>query len=165
MARWKRMLRHALATPGAARRAFPPRTLQAIDEAIRAAEARHGGEIRFVVETDLALDELWRDVSPRQRAIEVFGETGAWDTESNNGVLLYVLLADRDVEIVADRGYRGKVQDEEWERVCTRMENAFRDGRFEEGTVEGIAGISQLVAREYPAPDRDELTSLAAGRR
>src|SRR5690242_19230005 len=99
------------------RKAFPESALRDIESAIAAAEESDGGEIRFAVEGELTNAALWNDLSPRARAVQVFGELGVWDTEQNNGVLLYVLLADRDVEIVADRGFAGKVSDAEWNAV------------------------------------------------
>jgi len=152
-----RFLRHALMTRFHVQRAFPARTLAAIEQAIHAAEKSHGGEIRFVVERELSTTDLLRDVAPRQRAVQLFGQLGVWDTADNNGVLIYVLLADRDVEIIADRGYAGRVSDEQWTQVCHVIEQAYHRGEFERGTVAGIAAASALVAQHYPAVDRDEL--------
>ena len=121
-----------------------------IESAIAEGEKRHGGEIRFAVEAALDPAELWRGVTARSRAIAVFSELGVWDTERNNGVLIYLLLADRDVEIVADRGFNGKVSAEEWERVCRRMEVALREGRYAEGVVAAIEELSPIVARHFP---------------
>lgn len=157
-----RVFRHLLMNGWRARSAFPQRTLGAIEAAIAAAEQNHGGEIRFAVESELSTAALIRDVKPRDRALQVFGELGVWNTEHNNGVLLYVLLADRDVEIIADRGYEGKVTASEWSEVCAAMERAFRDGAFERGAVDGVAAISKLIARHYPTKDRDELPNAPA---
>ena len=154
-----RLLRHLIALPGAVARAFPPTAMSAIESAIRESEKLHDGEVRFAVEAALDPAQLWRGVSARSRAIELFAELGVWDTERNNGVLLYLLLADRDVEIVADRGFNGKVSAGEWELICRRMEAALRQGRHAEAVVEGIEGMSQLVARHFaPRPGgRNEL--------
>jgi len=138
-------------------RAFPTRTLHAIENAIAAAEKSHGGEIRFAVEGELHTPDLLRNLSSRQRAAQVFGQLGVWDTEDNNGVLIYVLLADRNVELIADRGYRGKVKDAEWAEVCRLMEQAFRQGEFERGVLDGVAATSQLIARNFPTSDANEL--------
>ena len=139
------------------RSAFPESALKNIEAAIAAAEGTHGGEIRFAVEGELDNAALWQDLSPRARAIQMFGELGVWDTELNNGVLVYVLLADHDVEIVADRGFAGKVSDAEWTDVCTKIEQLYRVGEFERGTLEGIAAIGKLIGRHYPATDANEL--------
>jgi len=137
-------------------RAFPQRTLAAIEHAIETAEHAHGGEIRFALERELSVGDLWRNVSPRERAIELFGQLGVWDTADNNGVLVYVLLADHDVEIVADRGFAQRVTPEEWSEVCQSIEQAYRAGDFERGTLEGIANVSKLIARHYPVSDHNE---------
>ena len=145
-----------------ARQAFSPDALKAIESAIATAEQTHGGEIRFAVESELSTVQLFRDVAPRTRAQQVFGELGVWNTEHNNGVLLYVLLADRDVEIVADRGYEGKISAAEWTDICASMERAFRGGDFAGGAIAGIAATSKLISRHFPTKDRDELPNAPA---
>ena len=145
-----RLLRHLLALPGAVARAFPGGAMSAIENAIRESEKLHDGEIRFAVEAALHPAQLWRGVSARARAIEIFAELGVWDTERNNGVLLYLLLADRDVEIVADRGFNGKVGAEEWERVCRRMESALREARHADAVIDGVQSLSSIIARHFP---------------
>ena len=118
--------------------AFSRPVLDAIEQAIGECEGRHGGEIRFVVETAFDLPELWRGLAPRQRALQLFGQFGVWDTAHNNGVLIYVLMADHAVEIVADRGIAQHVSPAEWDAVCRQMEAHFRAGRFREGSLVGI---------------------------
>jgi uncharacterized membrane protein len=145
-----RHLRHLLALPGTVARAFPGDSLSLIEKTIAESEKRHGGQIRFAVEATLHPAHLWRGVTARRRAIAVFSELGAWDTEHNNGVLLYLLLAERDVEIVADRGFNGKVPPQEWERVCRDMEAAFGQGRHADAVVAGIEALTQIVARHFP---------------
>src|SRR5687767_441551 len=108
--------------PGSVRRAFPAHDLQAIEKAIAKSEKRHGGEIRFAVEAALDVPALLRGQSAHGRALEVFSELRVWDTEANNGVLIYLLLADRDVEIVADRGVNRRVGPQGWEAACREME-------------------------------------------
>jgi uncharacterized membrane protein len=159
-----RALRHLFALPGTVARAFPASSLNAIEEAVAASEKQHGGEIRFAVEAALDPLALLKNKPPRERALEVFAELGVWDTEQNNGVLLYLLLADRDVEIVADRGFNGKVSAAEWESVCTSMESSLRAGRYEPAILEGIARITALVAKHYPAraAEPDELPNRPA---
>ena len=159
-----RFLRHLLALPGAVARAFPADSLSLIENAIRESEKQHDGEIRFAVEAALDPVPLWRGVTARERAIEVFSQLGVWDTERNNGVLIYLLLAERDVEIVADRGFNGKVSAAEWEGVCRRMEAALREGRHAAAVVSGVEALSQIVARHFPpAPaGRNELPDRPA---
>ena len=151
--RLMRIWRHFNVGARALRRAFPADALAAITEATRAVEARHAGEIRFAVEDSLPFLALWRGVTPRQRALEAFAQLGVWDTRDNNGVLVYVLLADRDVEIVADRGVgAGVVPQAEWERCCRAMEAHFREGRFREGALAGIESVADVLARHAPGP-------------
>jgi len=88
--------------------------------------AAHSGEIRVAIEGALEPGEVWHGKTPRERALEVFAALGVWDTEANNGVLIYVLLADRDVEIVADRGFNGRVPDSEWQAACEDIRREFR---------------------------------------
>jgi uncharacterized membrane protein len=128
--------------------------MRAIEEAIRASEATHHGQIRFAVEAALDVLPLLRNQSARGRAIDVFSLLRVWDTADNNGVLIYLLLADRDVEIVADRGIVSHVGQDQWERICRGMEHAFREGRFEEGVLEGIRAVSAHLARYYPGQDK-----------
>ena len=154
-----RLVRHLFALRWSTRRHFTPRVREAIEGAVREAEARHAGEIRFVVETAFDLPELWQDLSPRQRAVQLFGQLGVWDTAHNNGVLIYVLMADRVVEIVADRGIAERIAQSEWDEVCRQMELHYRDGRFGEGSVAGIHHVGRLLARHFPAAaeGKDEL--------
>jgi uncharacterized membrane protein len=155
-----RLWRHFAMTRWHFSRAFSEPTLRAIQNAVAEAERSHGGEIRFVVERELSTGELLRNVSPRQRAVELFGQLGVWDTEANNGVLIYVLLADRDVEIVADRGYSHKVAAEEWTAVCTTIEAAFQKRDYRAGATHGIAAASALMRRSFPTPDGNELPDM-----
>jgi uncharacterized membrane protein len=145
-----RALRHLFGLPGAVSRAFPAEALAAIEQAIRRSEQLHDGEIRFAVEAALDPLHLWRGETARQRALEVFAELGVWDTERNNGVLLYLLLAERDVEIVADRAFNAIVTAAEWEEVCRRMESSLREGRHPEAVIAGIDAISRIIARHFP---------------
>jgi uncharacterized membrane protein len=154
-----RAFKHLTATHFGTRRRFTADVLQQIEEAIRSVESKHAGELRFAVETSFDLPELWHEVTPRQRALQVFGHLGVWDTEKNAGVLIYVLMADRDVEIVADRGIAARVTPAEWETVCKEMESHYRAGRFGEGSVAGIQRVGELLAKHFPnsGADRDEL--------
>lgn len=125
--------------------------MQAIESAIAESETTHYGEIRFAVESALDVDSLLKGKSARERAIEVFSQLRVWDTELNNGVLIYLLLADHKVEIVADRGVHREVGQQGWDKICREMEQAFRQERFEEGVVAGIHAISEHLLRHYPA--------------
>ena len=145
-----RILKHLVASSRQMRRLFPSNTLRSIEQAVKTAESRHGGEIRFAVEVALGLPALLRGQTARERAIEMFAQLRVWDTEDNNGVLIYLLLAEHDVEIVADRGFNGRVSHQEWEAVCARMESEFRLGHFKAGALAGIGGVSDLMARHYP---------------
>lgn len=140
-------------------RAFPGETLIAIERAIKESEATHRGEIRFVVEGALDIAPLLRGQTARERAIDVFSHLRIWDTEHNNGVLIYLLLADRDVEIATDRGIHAKVGSHEWEKICRRMEDSFRRGDFQRGVVEGIREVTRHLVAHFPAigDDRNEL--------
>ncbi len=155
----ERIVRHLLVTKWMVNRAFPRDTLTAIDKAIKASETTHRGEIRFVVEGALETAPLLRGQTARERAIDVFSQLRIWDTERNNGVLIYLLLSDRDVEIVADRGVDAKVGPQEWERICREMEAAFRRGDFEGGVIGGIREVTRHLAEHFPpiGTDRNEL--------
>ena len=150
MVNFKRWFRHLFMPPWAWRRAFPQATLDAIEAAVRDSEVRHGGEIRFAIENSLAPSLVWRGMSGRERAVEMFANLRVWDTERNSGVLVYLLLADRDIEIVADRGIAARVDPAAWEAVAQTMEAAFRQGEFERGALEGIRQISALLAAHFP---------------
>ena len=155
----KRIATHLLATHWQVNRAFPRQTLIAIEKAIKASETAHIGEIRFAVEGALHSAPLLKGQSARERAIEVFSQLRIWDTEHNNGVLIYLLLADRDIEIVADRGVHAKVGSREWENICRKMEAAFKQANYEAGVVSGIQAVTQHLAEHFPAvgDDRNEL--------
>jgi uncharacterized membrane protein len=148
--RIKRWVKHLFMPPWAWRRAFPQATLDAIEAAIRSSEASHGGEIRFAIENSLPGNLAWRGMSGRERAIEMFSNLRVWDTEHNSGVLIYLLLADHDIEIVADRGIASQVAPAAWEAVAQTMEAAFRQGEFERGALAGIEEISALLAQNFP---------------
>ena len=158
-----RLVRHLLAPDWWTQRAFPAASLDAIGKAISASERLHRGEVAFAIEGGLPL-ELLR-LTCRERAEQVFAELGVWDTEENSGVLLYVQLVDRDIEIVADRGIARRVEHAHWDDVCRRMEDAFRRKQFLAGSLEAIERVTTLLARHFPAsgvnpnelPDRPRL--------
>lgn len=152
-----RAFRHLASPDWIVRSKFDTAAMDEIEAAIIATERTHGGEIRFAVEGNLTAPELWRGLSARERAVEVFARLGVWDTEANNGVLIYLLWADHDVEIVADRGFNGRVTAEEWAEVCHRMESHFRANRPAQAIVEGVRAVGSLIAKHFPAIDRNEL--------
>jgi uncharacterized membrane protein len=152
-----RVLRHLSSTPWGLRRAFDDQTLNAIEGSIARSERVHGGEIRVAIEGHFGARELMRRVTARERALQVFAQLGVWDTEANNGVLIYVLWADHDVEIVADRGFNAGVSAQEWRAVCRRMEQLFANGDNRRALTEGIREVGELIARHYPSLDRNEL--------
>jgi uncharacterized membrane protein len=136
-------------------RRFPSHALTAIEEAIEESERKHRAEIRVAIEVALDLRELWRVRSARARALEVFAELEVWNTRERNGVLLYVLLAERDVEIVADVGFDGHVAAGEWQRVCTLVERELGAGRWRDGVLVGIEATTALLIRDFPASGAD----------
>lgn len=147
-----RLLRH-LAIPGwAARRGFTKEALSKIEQAIGASEQKHDGELRFVVEASLPLHYLIpKSLKTRQRAEDLFSLLRVWDTVHNSGVLIYVQLIDRRIEIVADRGISSKVAQSEWDAICRAMEQSFKDEDFAEGALQAIARITLLLAKHFPA--------------
>ena len=154
-----RLLRHLFAR--SARSLFPEDSLHRIADAIAASELRHRGEILFAVESELSVGEVLRGVQARARAEAAFARLRAWDTAANNGVLIYLLLADHRIEIVADRGLNGRVSAEQWRGVCQLMEERMRAGEAEQAVLRGVQAVSDLLAQHFPqidgAPDRDEL--------
>jgi len=156
-----RVVRHLLLDYWTVRSCFPPRVMQSIERAIGEQERRHDGEIRFAVEASLPLIDLVRGIGARDRAIELFGRLRVWDTEQNCGVLIYLLLADKRVEIVADRGIHQKVGPAAWEAICGAMQREFAADRFEHGVILGVEAISDLLATHYPprGENPDELAN------
>lgn len=160
-----RIARHLFTTDRHVARVFPRITLDAIEAAIKASEASHVGEIRFAVEGALDGEPLFKGQTARDRAVEVFSKLRVWDTEHNNGLLIYLLLADRAVEIVADRGIHARVGEAEWSRVCRDMEASFAQSAFEAGVVSGVQSVTSHLALHFPAgsghlnelPDRPEV--------
>jgi uncharacterized membrane protein len=146
-----RITRHLLQHHWRRRRDFPPSVLARIEQAIKAGEAVHSGQLRFAVEGALDGAPLFRNQSARERALDVFSQLRIWDTAHNNGVLIYLLLADRDVEIVADRGIDAKVGAAGWEKICREMETDFRAGHLERGVIMGIEAVSRELAKHFPA--------------
>jgi uncharacterized membrane protein len=146
----RRIGKHLFEHHWRARRVFPPHALAAIEQAIKAGEATHSGQVRFVVEGALDGAPLFKGQSSRARALDVFSQLRIWDTAHNNGVLIYLLLADRKVEIVADRGIDRRVGAAGWNGLCADMETDFRAGNFEAGVIKGIDAVSRQLAIYFP---------------
>jgi uncharacterized membrane protein len=144
-----RFFKHLFSHPWQVKRRFSAQSLQQIEAATTASEVKHTGEIRFVVEAGLHPYEIISKKSPRTRAIELFSLLNIWDTEQNNGVLIYLLLADRDVEIVADRGIDKQVGYDRWDAICHEMEMMFRRGEFEAGVLQGIDAVSAELEKHF----------------
>ncbi len=156
-----RFFTHLVSHPWQVKRYFSVIALHEIEKAIAASEKKHTGEIRFVVEAGLHPYEIVFKKSPKARAVELFGRLNIWDTEHNNGVLIYLLLADRDVEIVGDRGIHKHLGDEGWEVICREMEALFRKGEFEAGVLHGVEKISAVLKKHFPqkGASRNELSN------
>ena len=146
-----RMLKHLLLPGWYVQRVFARGDLASIGEAIAASEKSHRGELRFVVEGPLPLAALWRDLRPRERSVELFSQQRVWDTEENTGILIYVQLVDRKVEILADRGIAARVPQAEWDAICRDMETNFRDGEWRRGALQAVTRAGELLARHFPA--------------
>ena len=146
----KRIGKHLLEHRWRLRRIFPPQVLATIERAIKASEATHSGQVRFVVEGALDGAPLFRDQPARERALDLFAKLRIWDTAHNNGVLIYLLLADRDFEIIADRGIDAKVGAAGWETICKAMETDFKAGNFAGGVIKGINAVSRHLATHFP---------------
>lgn len=159
--RLARLWRHRWVDEAEVRRALPADVLERLERRVGASERRHSGEIRICVEAGLPMSYLWRDARPRERAITLFGKLRVWDTEHNNGVLIYLLLAEHAIEIVADRGIDSRVSDAQWAAMAQRMGAAFREGRFEDGLTQALEEVSALLVEHFPLAegeaDRNEL--------
>ncbi|MDO5505541.1 MAG: TPM domain-containing protein [Pseudoxanthomonas suwonensis] len=157
-----RVFRHLFAP--SAQRLFPVDSLQRIAAAIADSETRHCGEICFAVESALPMSAVLRGCDPRSRALDAFAQLRVWDTQANNGVLIYLLLADRDIEIVADRGLDGRIVPAQWEEACALIERRMREGQPEQAVLAGVAAVGALLAEHDPRTDgstpRNELPDL-----
>ena len=154
-----RTLKHLAHPDWLTRRAFSRRSLQAIEAVITDSERQHCGELRFVVEGGLGVLALRRGSSSRERALDWFSQLRVWDTEHNSGVLIYVQLVDRRVEIVADRGIHRRVGTDQWQHISRQMEMAFKQQQFEAGALAGIAAVSGVLAAHFP-PEGDNPDEL-----
>ena len=145
-----RLVRHRWLDHTDARRALGDAALERLAQRVAASEGLHSGEIRVCVEASLPLAALWRDVDARSRAVALFGELRVWDTEDNNGVLIYLLLAERAIEIVADRGVAQRVPQALWDGLVAGMRDAFTSGRFEDGLAQAIAAVGAQLVQHFP---------------
>jgi uncharacterized membrane protein len=162
MANWiARLLRHRMFDEDDVAKVLPPAALARVEARVKASEARHGGEIRVYVEAGLPWSYLRRGATPRERAIALFGKLGVWDTEGNNGVLIYLLLAEHAIEIVADRGLSRHVDDAAWVAIADTMRDHFRRGDFAAGLEQAVDAVDTLLVRHFPRvpgdADRNEL--------
>lgn len=147
----RRILKHWRLSPWQARRRFNRALRAAIESAIAASENRHRGELRFVVEGRLSLLQLLRGVTARGRAEQLFERLAIGNTDEQSGILIYVLLAEQQVEIVADRGITAKVAQPQWDALCARITDLFGAGRYREGALAGIDGATRLLCEHFPA--------------
>jgi uncharacterized membrane protein len=156
-----RLWRHRWIDAADVRRALPPEALQRLGDRVAASERRHSGEVRICIEAGLPWSYIRRGASARERAITMFGKLRVWDTAHNNGVLIYLLMAEHAIEIVADRGIDAHVNAEEWAAMAKRMGSAFREGRFEDGITQALEEVSALLVAHFPLAegeaDRNEL--------
>ena len=169
MGRLARILRHRWHDETDVARALDAAALARLTERVAASERHHSGEIRICVEAGLPLAYLWRHAQARERAIALFGELRVWDTEHNNGVLIYLLLAERAIEIVADRGLQRQVAAAQWRALADALAAALRAGRFEQGLAAAVAGVDALLVRHFPIapgePNPNELPDRPVQRR
>ena len=150
-----RFFRHRFWDEADVRRVLPSAALARLSARVTESELSHAGEIRLCVEASLPISYLWRGLTARQRALALFGKLRVWDTEHNNGVLIYLLLAEHAIEIVADRGIDSRVDDAEWAAMAQRMGSAFREGRFEDGLTQALEEISALLVAHFPLGENE----------
>lgn len=148
---WGRLFRHLAATQRGAHRLFSPETLRRLQDVVASGEATHRGEVRLIVESALPLRKVRRGMGTRQRALDLFGTFRVWDTEHNNGVLLYINIADRKVEVIADRAAAQEIGAARWQAACDLAQQSFRAGDFERGVTEALQAIHVALADAFPA--------------
>lgn len=153
--RWLRLLRHRLLDESDVQRALDDAAMARLAARVQGSERRHTGEIRLAVEAGLPLSYLWNHLGARDRAVTLFGKLRVWDTEQNNGVLIYLLMADHAIEIVADRGVSRAVDSTQWQSIVQSMQAAFRAGQFEAGLNQAIDAVDALLTERFPASESD----------
>jgi uncharacterized membrane protein len=151
LAKIRRLFKHRWLDASDTQRAIPPELVERLKSRAAASERRHSGEVRICVEAGLPASYVWRGASARERAVALFGKLRIWDTEHNNGVLIYLLLAEHAIEIVADRGLNRHVGHDEWQAIVQRMGTAFHEGRFEDGLTQALSEVSALLVQHFPA--------------
>ncbi len=165
MNKWARFLKHRWMDDGDTRRALDDAALSRLEARVQSSEKRHSGEIRLLVEAGLPLSYLWKGLPARARAVTMFGKLRVWDTEHNNGVLIYLLLADHAIEIVADRGLARHVPQAHWDSVLAGMREAFRAGQFEQGLALAVDRVDEMLCHHFPLapgqPNPNELPDRA----
>ena len=152
MTRCRRLLRHLWLDTHSVRRLLPKHSLDRLADQVWQSEARHRGELRICVEASLPPLAVWRGLSAHQRAIDLFGQLRVWDTEHNNGVLIYLLVADRRIEILTDRGLTQLIPEATWQATVAHLGTLLQQGQFEPGLTDAIAQVGQVLAAHYPMP-------------
>jgi uncharacterized membrane protein YgcG len=161
MSTFKRAWRHLITTRAAGKRMFPPQTLTSIQSTIAAGEAMHRAEIRVIVEPSLNLSEVLSGMTSRERASELFTLYRIWDTEENCGVLIYMNLADHQVEIIADRGLTTRVSSDNWHYICTTMTRGFAKGNYHDSVLEGLTQLNALLKKNFPEGQSQQIDQLS----
>ncbi len=154
LSRIKRIFKHRWVDDSATQRVIAPAMLERLQQRVAASEQRHSGEVRVYIEAGLPLRYLWTDAPTqqiaRQRALDLFSQLRVWDTAANNGVLIYLLLAEHEIDIVADRGLNERVETAFWPALVTRMSGAFQQAKFEEGLTQALSEVSALLVQHFP---------------
>lgn len=157
---WHRLWQHLSYAPRQTRRLFPPAELLRLTDDIAHSELQHRGELKLVIEGSYTTTQLLADLQSRARAIELFGRYQVWDTEDNTGVLIYLLLAEHRIEIVADRGIARQVPQTQWDAICSEMQQALAQGKYIDGLRAGMLRITALLAQHFPAGAVDNPNEL-----
>ena len=151
----KRILKHRWLDESDVQHAVPPALLQHLARRVAASEQRHTGEVRICVEAGLPMSYLWRGASARERAVMMFGKLRVWDTQHNNGVLIYLLLADHSIELVADRGLNQHVSAAQWQAMVQHLGAAIHDGRYEDGLTQALEEVSAVLVQHFSLAEGD----------
>lgn len=155
MSRFLRFLKHRWYEARDVGRVLDAQALTRLEQRIAASEQRHSGEVRICVEAALPSSYLWRNASPRERALAMFGKLRVWDTERNNGVLIYLLLAEHAIELIADRGLNRHVDAQHWQQVVEHLREALRDGHYEDGLTSALEEVSAALVQHFPRTAQD----------
>jgi len=150
LTRLKRLWRHRWVDDADLHQVLPASVVLSLAQQVAASEQRHSGEIRIHIEAGLPWRSVWHGATARERAVALFGTLRVWDTEDNNGVLIYLLMADNAIELVADRGLMREVPQVTWEALVTRMGQAFQVGQFEQGLRQAVDEVSALLEQHFP---------------